>query len=372
MVDLVFFDFKKAFDVVCHTILLEKLQFIGIQGQVIAWLHDFLVGRKMSVIVKGCNSKEEDVLSGVPQGSVLGPVLFLVYINHIASALLCKYKIFADDLKIYMCLNSEANNCDAPSIVQADISCLYSTAKSWGLTMNTNKCAVLHFQRRFHAADPPAYLLDGGVIPNVPEQTDLGVLVDDELKFHNHCRNIARKAGGVAQNFLKSTICRSADFMLHILRTHIRPILEYASTVWHTGYHLDLKRLESVQRLWTRNILNLSDVEYEERLQTLNLFSVKGRLLRADLIKCWKIFHEKCVISPHDLWEVNHCLRLRGHKFKINVKRCQVDARSRFFSQRVVADWNSLPQEVAESASLTEFKSGLAAFLGSRLYEFIH
>ena len=341
IVDLILFDFRKAFDVVCHTILLDKLKCLGIQGHVLAWLQDFLVERTMRVIVKGASSVDQPVLSGVPQGSVLGPVLFLIYINHIASALLCNYKIFADDLKIYMCLTK--SNQDVPARIQADIACLHATAESWGLKMNTAKCAVLRFQRRFHTSGPPAYILDGEIIPHVSNQSDLGVLVDDELKFHDHCSTIARKAGGVAHNFLKSTLCRSPDFMLHILTTHIRPIIEYASTVWHTGYHQDLKKLEAVQRLWTRNILDLRDAEYEERLKSLNLFSVKGRLLRADLIKCWKIFNGKSMISPNDLWDLNLNPRLRGHKFKICVRRSQIDARSRFFTDRIVNNWNSLP-----------------------------
>ena len=268
----------------------------------------------MRVKVKGMNSRDQAVLSGVPQGSVLGPILFLIYINHIASSLHCRYKIFADDLKIYMCLTPDVPNQDVPAIIQADVACLHATAASWGLKMNTAKCAVLRFQRKFHADNPPVYFLDGDAMPHVPAQTDLGIVVDDELKFHEHCRKTARKAGGVAHNFLKATLCRSSDFMLHILKTHIRPIIEYASTVWHTGYHQDLKILEAVQRLWTRNIMDLRDTEYKERLQILNLFSVKGRLLRADMIKCWKIFHGKSIIQPNDLWDLSINQRLRGHK----------------------------------------------------------
>jgi len=117
--------------------------------------------------------------------------------------------------------------------------------------------------------------------------------------------------------------------------------------------------------------MNVRNMEYGERLQALNLFSVKGRLLRADMIKCWKIFNGKSVIHPNDLWELNNNPRLRGHKLKINVRRCQVDARSRFFAERVVKDWNSLPVTVVESTSLTEFKATLASCLGNRLYEFV-
>ena len=100
-VDLIMFDFSKAFDVVCHAVLLDKLRLLGIQGCLIGWLEDFLVGRTMQVLVKNTSDTRE-VRSGVPQGSVLGPILFLIYINHVASNLTCSYKIFADDLKVFM------------------------------------------------------------------------------------------------------------------------------------------------------------------------------------------------------------------------------------------------------------------------------
>ena len=371
IVDLILFDFAKAFDVVCHVILLDKLRCIGISGKLLNWLHEFLSGRTMQVVVKHTLSSSREVKSGVPQGSVLGPTLFLVYINHIARNLKCQYKIFADDLKIYTCIDN-TNIVHDTTGLQSDIDHLHTTAKSWGLCMNSKKCAALRFKRRSHTLDRPNYTLDGQRLPSEAAQIDLGVLVDDQLKFHEHCRAATRKAGGVVHNFLKGTVCREPEFMKHIFKTHIRPIMEYASPVWNTGYVQDIKRLESIQRLWTRQIKGLEDKEYEDRLRALNLYSVKGRLLRADLIKCWKIFNAKCPIDPTDLWNTSSDTRTRGHPCKIRVARCQVDARARFFSQRVVQDWNSLPGWVVSAATLTEFKSSLETCLGGRLFEYLH
>ena len=367
-VDLVLFDFSKAFDVVRHTILLEKLRLVGVQGRLITWLTDFLVGRTMQVLVKGTTSSAAEVRSGVPQGSVLGPILFLVYINHVASSLSCSYKIFADDLKVFIKLDNDKHNTSEEAL-QKDIDLLHSTAESWGLSMNLRKCAVIRFRRRFHDFEPGAYTLAGDTIPCVTSCSDLGVIIDNEMKFHEHCASIAAKAGGVAHNFLKSTRCRSPDFMTHILKSHIRPILEYASPIWNSGYVQDLKRLESVQRLWTRNVIGLRNMEYGDRLKELDLFSVKGRLLRADIIKCWKIFHGHSQISPEILWDLEADNRTRGHSRKIKTCRSLIDARSRFFTHRVVRDWNALPDWLVNEESLVQFKKGLKAALGSRLFE---
>ena len=369
-VDLIMFDFSKAFDVVCHALLLEKLRLLGVQGQLLGWLRDFLVDRTMQVLVKNTTSDSEVVRSGVPQGSVLGPILFLLYINHIASNLTCSYNIFADDLKIFMKLEKESPLASAKQL-QDDINSLHHTAVSWGLSMNFKKCAVLSFRRRFHHDIPVAYTLNNNEIPCAYSYSDLGVIVDTDLKFHEHCCSAATKAGGIAHNFLKSTKCRSSEFMTHILKTHIRPVLEYASPVWNSGYVQDVKRLEAVQRLWTRNILGLRDKEYGDRLRKLDLFSVKGRLLRADIIKCWKIFHGHCHLSPEMLWNLQVDNRTRGHLYKIRVCRCQVDARARFFSHRVVQHWNGLPEWLVRETSLPQFKKGLAATLGDRLYEYL-
>ena len=325
----------------------------------------------MKVIVKDAQSETAEVLSSVPQGSVLGPVLFLLFINYVAANLTCKYKIFADDLKVYTCIDPNADLEEQMSDFQHDMRRLHETASSWGLKMNLRKCAVLRFRRRFHPIVAPAYTLEGNPIQwYLASQTDLGIIIDDTLKFHEHARTAARKAGAVAQSLLKSTVCRSPDFMLYLLKVHIRPVLEYASVVWNTGYVQDKKKLESVQRLWTRHVLGLETKEYGERLKALDLFSVEGRLLRADLVKCWKIFHGLCPIQPAALWDIDADSRTRGHRFKLKVNRCEIDARAGFFTNRVIRDWNSLPEWVVGAESLGEFKSELALALGERLFNY--
>ena len=105
--------------------------------------------------------------------------------------------------------------------LQRDTDLLHSTASSWGLAMNFQKCAVLNFQQKFHTLTPISYTLNGDVIPYVSSYSDLGVVMDNELKFHEHCSHTACKAGRVAHKSLNSTRCRSRDFMMHILKVHI-------------------------------------------------------------------------------------------------------------------------------------------------------
>ena len=371
--DVILFDFSKAFDVVSHDLMIVKLGLIGIKGCLLQWIASFLKDRKMRVSIKGHVSQPRDVLSGVPQGSVLGPLLFLIYINNIAAQLTCSYKIFADDLKIYTCVHQKFHdNCatSTAASVQADIHTLSTTALSWGLKMNTKKCAVLRFPRPHGDASSPNYFLSGQQIPSINSHEDLGVLVDNELKFHSHIHSVVHKAGGLAHSFLKSTVCRSPDFMTFLLTTHIRPILEYCSCLWHTGYITDLRLLEGVQRRWTKHIDGMSMLSYAERLHALQLFSVKGRLLRADLIYCWKLFNGKCSLSVEDLFQLSTHTHTRGHCHKIFAQFARTDVRRRFFSVRCVPLWNSLPADVVCAPDLSTFKRMLTTCLRDQLYDY--
>ena len=160
--------------------------------------------------------------------------------------------------------------------------------------------------------------------------------------------------------FLKSLVCRFPKLMLFLLTTHIRPVLEYGSCLWRTGFVGDMQKLERIQRRWTKRVQGLRDLCYSERLSDLGLFSIQGRLLRADLIQYWKIFHGKSSITPHSMFAQPQT-DTRGHPLKIMVSRANTDIRQRFFSQRCVKLWNSLPAEVVTAQDLQSFKRGLVA-----------
>ena len=147
MVDMLFFDFSKAFDKVSHMILIQKLNAIGISTQLCRWIQHFLTARRMQVRVHQETSSWHRVTSGVPQGSVLGPLLFLIYVNNVVSGLRCKYKIFADDIKLYLSSTPIPPGSGMLDL-QRDIDLLVNTASSWGLIMNVSKCACLRFGRR--------------------------------------------------------------------------------------------------------------------------------------------------------------------------------------------------------------------------------
>ena len=359
--------------VVRHQILLTKLHSIGVQGDILRWVEQFITNRLMQVSVNGQKSRPRWVTSGVPQGSVLGPLLFLVYINHIASKFKCRFKIFADDLKMYASVDNRGRTLSLDEFeaqVQADINTLYTTSESWGLHLNTAKCAVLRFSRGSRGTPLAHYTLNGHCLPTPTSHGDLGVIVDNSLKFHEHIDSLTQKVSGLCHSFLKSLVCRSPKLMLFLLTTHIRPVLEYGSCLWHTGFVRDMQKLERIQRRWTKRVQGLRDLCYSERLSDLGLFSIQGRLLRADLIQYWKIFHGKSSIAPHSMFAQPQT-DTRGHPLKIMVSRANTDIRQRFFSQRCVKLLNSLPAEVVTAEDLQSFKRGLVDAIPDKLVEYV-
>lgn len=375
-VDLILFDFSKAFDVVCHDILISKLMSIGITGTLLNWIKDFLYNRKMSVAVSHHHSCTRHVDSGVPQGSVLGPLLFLIYVNFLTHNIHSSTKIFADDLKLYVNIryDSELNICNDLNACQSDINTLVHVAKSWGLKMNTDKCVLLRFTRKPIPWDTirhtGKYYLNDSPIPMKDSASDLGVLIDTTLKFHQHISNIVTKAGGLSCSILRATINRDSSFMIPLYISHIRPIVEYASSLWNTGYIKDLQLLESVQRRWTKNIRGLENMTYSMRLRALNLFSVKGRLLRHDLIHYWKIFHGMSPLSPGIIFTRPTYTSTRGHLFKIAHVRSHLEIRKRSFGLRCIVIWNSLPESTVSTTNMASFKTALCTHLGDILFEY--
>ena len=158
--------------------------------------------------------------------------------------------------------------------------------------------------------------------------------------------------------------------MMALFSTHVRPIIEYCSCVWNTGYVGDMRVLESVQRRWTTRVSGLSDLDYESRLRALNQYSVRGRLIRADIIQCWKMFHAQCTVDPTTMFTLAPQSGTRGHRFKLCHVRAQTDVRKRSFSVRCVELWNSLPDRVVAETDYKTFKNLLADTLCEMLYSY--
>ena len=177
--DVVYLDFAKAFDSVPHKRLLHKLASYGVNGKLLAWIHAFLSNRRQRVVVNGEMASWSAVTSGVPQGSVLGPLLFLVFINDLPEAITSPLKIFADDTKIYRVLSTVDDNQE----LQDDIDSLSVWSEQWQMPFNTKKCKVMHFG---HGNAMHQYAMNGENLEATDHEKDLGVVVDDKLRFHLH------------------------------------------------------------------------------------------------------------------------------------------------------------------------------------------
>ena len=370
IVDVIYLDFSKAFDLVSHSVMLEKIAKLGFLLKVVDWIRSFLIGRCMKVSVHGKDSNGMDVKSGVPQGSVLGPLLFLIYINSLTSGLRSSYYGFADDYKFYMA-RKKGIKVDCSMDLQEDLDRVSSVARSWNLKLNRKKCVVMRFGRgNLNVSNEvgSGYFLNGEELEIVARHRDLGVIVDPTLKFHEHVESVVRRASALANSLLRATVCRSETFMVSLFVSHIRPLLDYCSCVWNMGYVVDSGMLESIQRRWTKQIAGMENLSYLDRLKKLSLYSIRGRLLRTDLIKIWKVLSGYSSPQLLDLFDQQYHHATRGHSMKLAVPRCRTDVRRRFLDVRVVQCWNSLDQHGVELRNLEQFKTYLDRSIGDRFY----
>ena len=193
-------------------------------------------------MVDGCSSSTTPVPSGVPQGSVLGPILFLVYINDLPSCIDCPARLFADDTAIYLSISSPQ---DAASL-QANLSALEEWEANWDMEFNAKKCEVLHVTRKRKPLIYP-YTLHGQILESVPTAKYLGVTISNGLRWEPHVRTITKKASRTL-GFLRRNLRVSSPRHKEIAyRALVRPQVEYASSVWDPHLQKDIHALEMVQ-----------------------------------------------------------------------------------------------------------------------------
>jgi hypothetical protein len=354
--DCVYVDFKRAFDVVSHQKLVTKLIAYGIDGLLLEWIRSFLSNRLQFVSINYILSTPCTVTSGVPQGSVLGPLLFLIFINDvcdIASGTVFT-KLFADDLKIYTEVDINCGSSD----LQACLSSLHAWATKWQMDIAFDKCHTITYGSRRHI-DLVNYNIGGHVLPHVDVIRDLGVNMDHSLNFSSHCRIICSKANARANLILRCFRTKCVDVLLDAFKVYVRPLVEYASSIWSPRLICDIVMLERVQRRFTKRLPGLYRLSYEDRLQQLNIDSLESRRIKTDLLLCFKIMHGFIDIDRNDLFTVDCDRVTRGHDLRIRRQHTVVNARLFHFSQRVIKHWNNLSQEQVHSNSISAFKRSI-------------
>jgi hypothetical protein len=352
-VDIAYLDFAKAFDKVPHGRLVDKLKALGIDGDVALWIQEWLSNRTQRVVLGGQASEWSAVASGVPQGSVLGPILFLVFINDLEDGMLSKVLKFADDTKIYSnvsCANGQAQ-------LQSDLDRATDWSSKWLMSFNVDKCKMVHAGYNNPQA---SYSMNGIQLQPVDEERDLGITMHKSLSVSRQCAEAAKK-GNRAVGQIKRTISnKSKDIVVPLYKSLVRPHLEYCVQAWSPYFKKDIAVLEKVQRRATRLIPELCDLRYEERLQACGITSLEDRRVRGDLIETFKLIKglEKIPASRF-FSEPPSSLGVRGHSCKLFKNRARLETRRHFFSNRVVDNWNKLPQSAVDATSINAFKNHL-------------
>ena len=375
-IDAIFLDFAKAFDKVPHNRLVQKLSAYGIQGKTLLWIENFLADRTQKVVLDNVSSDEISVSSGVPQGSVIGPCLFLFYINDLPNSVSSSARLFADDTVVYRAIKCAQDI----QILQADLNSLETWAKNWQMDFNADKCQHIQFTRN-RCKITSKYYLNGTLLQNVKDIKYLGLTLTNDLKWNTHIQNISAKARGMLgflQRNLKISTSKTKEIAYFAL---VRPCVEYCSTAWDPYTANEVNKLEMVQRKAARYVCNdygrTSSVS--TMINKLGWRSLQDRRSDSRLMALFKVHHRQMPSFPNLLPDKSIPIGLsvqpsmHDHMYAIQPPmhhlRYTVPLMNRptnyfnySFLPRTVCEWNALPLNIVTSPTIASFKSQLQNF----------
>ena len=340
-VRLVFCDISKAFDKVWHDGIIFKLRKLGIKGALLSWFHDYLSNRQQRVIVRGQNSIWGVLKAGVPQGSVLGPLLFLVYINDIVEGLNCQIKLFADDTTLYVTYNDSKQ---AQTVLNDDLAKISEWAKQWVVTFSPSKTKAMTVA--YKKSHPEPLTFDNTLLDEVKEHKHLGLTICSNLSWSSHIDNIisdTSKMSDVLKN-LKYDLDRHS--LEKIYFSFIRPKLEYASHIWDNCSKKDSDKLEQFQLEIARTVTGARRGTSREMLYNeLKWERLSSRRENVKLVNMHKIVHDNaptylCNLIPKDIETNRYNLRNQGN---IKIPRTRTETFKKSFIPSATNLWNNLP-----------------------------
>jgi hypothetical protein len=354
-----YLDFAKAFDKVPHARLMVKVRAKGINGKIGNWLEEWLRDRTQVVTVNNKTSGESEVKSGIPQGTIMGPPLFTIFIDDIDDfvkliELLIK---FADDNKGFKVIESEQDRIK----LQGALDSLCEWARLWSMQFNVAKCKIMHIGR----ANPGyKYHMNGTELKEIEEETDVGVIVHKTLKPSKQCDRAANTAGAVLRLIQRNFHYRDRFVFLKLYKQYVRPHLEFSTPAWSPWAAADIMKLENVQKKAVGMVSGLISKVYEERCIELGLQTLEERRYEQDMALVHKFTIGAGNLVAEKLFQKipvreGPVTRLAGSGLNFLVPQSRLDIRKNSFTVRSVQNWNSLPEIVKEIPTNKKFKQAL-------------